>query len=83
MTFSLMPLNKYVLSIKNASNHNDQHCPNHRSDEGKIVPEIQFTFTSVGKHYLVLVLRYFYTLIIYDSLPKSFSSFLPSLLFFL
>ena len=39
MTFPFMPINKNILSIKNASNHNDQHCPNHRSDEGKIVPE--------------------------------------------
>ena len=40
MTFPFMSMNKNILSIKNASNHNDQHCPHHSPDKGKIVPEM-------------------------------------------
>lgn len=50
MTASFMAVNEDILSIKNASNDNDQHCPNHRSDESKVIPEIRKDITNSGIH---------------------------------
>ena len=58
MTASFMAVNEDILSIKNASNDNDQHCPNHRSDESKVIPEIRKDITNSGIHAFYVPIHY-------------------------
>ena len=40
VTSSFMTMNKNILGIKDTSYYQYKHCPNHRPDKSKVIPEI-------------------------------------------